>query len=225
MNEIAGLAGVFIRSMATHGALGGLSAAIFEAVDIADAAGYDLIIIETVGVGQDEVDIVTASHTVVVVSAPGLGDDVQAMKAGILEIADIHVVSKADKPDSSDTARAIREMVMLMSPSRSAGTWVPPVLCASAAKLEGVAEIVAAIGAHRAHLLETGSIAVRVRSIVETRVLKSVDSVVKARYRADRAGAISCLFDRVVQRDLAPHDAALNLLRIANEGDDDDEHP
>ncbi len=103
MTELAGDAGVFIRSMASHGATGGMAHATLDAVDILDVAGFDTIIIETVGVGQDEVEIVKASHTTIVVSAPGLGDEVQAIKAGILEIADIHVVSKCDRSDANRT--------------------------------------------------------------------------------------------------------------------------
>ena len=97
MGELGGDPGVFVRSMATRGALGGLARGTLEAVDVLDAAGYDVVIIETVGVGQDEVDVARAAHTTVVVSAPGLGDDIQAIKAGILEIADVHVVSKCDR--------------------------------------------------------------------------------------------------------------------------------
>ena len=100
MGDVCGDPGVFVRSMATRGALGGLARGTLDAVDILDAAGYEIVIIETVGVGQDEVDVARAAHTTVVVSAPGLGDDIQAIKAGILEIADIHVVSKCDRPDA-----------------------------------------------------------------------------------------------------------------------------
>ena len=103
MGDLAGDPGVYVRSMATRGAMGGLASGTLEAVDILDAAGYDVVIIETVGVGQDEVDVARAAHTTVVVSAPGLGDDIQAIKAGILEIADVHVVSKCDKPDANKT--------------------------------------------------------------------------------------------------------------------------
>jgi len=103
MGELGGDPGVFVRSMATRGALGGLARGTLEAVDVLDAAGYDIVLIETVGVGQDEVDIARAAHTTVVVSAPGLGDDIQAIKAGILEIADIHAVSKCDRPDANRT--------------------------------------------------------------------------------------------------------------------------
>jgi len=113
MSELGGDPGVFVRSMATRGALGGLAKGTLEAVDVLDAAGFDLVLIETVGVGQDEVDVARAAHTTVVVSAPGLGDDIQAIKAGILEIADIHVVSKCDKPDSNRTIVDLKTMLAL----------------------------------------------------------------------------------------------------------------
>jgi LAO/AO transport system kinase len=113
MGELAGDPGVFVRSMATRGALGGLAAGALEAVDVLDAAGFDMVVIETVGVGQDEVDVARAAHTTVVVSAPGLGDDIQAIKAGILEIADIHAVSKSDRPDANKTIADLKMMLML----------------------------------------------------------------------------------------------------------------
>jgi LAO/AO transport system kinase len=113
MNELGGDPGVFVRSMATRGALGGLAAGALEAVDVLDAAGFDMVIIETVGVGQDEVEVARAAHTTVVVSAPGLGDDIQANKAGILEIADIHAVSKSDRPDANKTVADLKMMLML----------------------------------------------------------------------------------------------------------------
>jgi LAO/AO transport system kinase len=113
MSELGGDPGVFVRSMATRGALGGLAAGALEAVDVLDAAGFDMVIIETVGVGQDEVEVARAAHTTVVVSAPGLGDDIQAIKAGILEIADIHAVSKSDKPDANKTIADLKMMLML----------------------------------------------------------------------------------------------------------------
>ena len=113
MSELGGDPGVFVRSMATRGALGGLAKGTLEAVDVLDAAGFDLVLIETVGVGQDEVDVARAAHTTVVVSAPGLGDDIQAIKAGILEIADIHVVSKCDKPDANRTIVDLKTMLAL----------------------------------------------------------------------------------------------------------------
>ncbi len=113
MGELGGDPGVYVRSMATRGALGGLARGTLEAVDVLDAAGYDVVMIETVGVGQDEVDVARAAHTTVVVSAPGLGDDIQAIKAGILEIADIHVVSKCDRPDANKTIAELKNMLAM----------------------------------------------------------------------------------------------------------------
>ena len=113
MGELGGDPGVFVRSMATRGALGGLAKGTLEAVDVLDAAGFDVVMIETVGVGQDEVDVARAAHTTVVVSAPGLGDDIQAIKAGILEIADIHVVSKCDRADANKTIADLKMMLAL----------------------------------------------------------------------------------------------------------------
>src|SRR5919198_905376 len=136
MNDLSLDPGVFIRSMATRGALGGLCRAAADAVDLMDAAGRDVVFVETVGVGQDEVDIMRVAHTVVVVSVPGLGDDVQALKAGILEVADIHVVNKADREGADRTIAELRAMLTLMPPP--AGVPVPPVLRASAAREEGV---------------------------------------------------------------------------------------
>ncbi len=124
MGELAGDPGVYVRSMATRGALGGLARGTLEAVDVLDAAGFDIVMIETVGVGQDEVDVARAAHTTVVVSAPGLGDDIQAIKAGILEIADIHVVSKCDRPDANRTIADLKNMLALgLGPdTRKSGT-------------------------------------------------------------------------------------------------------
>jgi GTPase len=124
MGDVAVHPSVFVRSMATRGALGGLAHGTLEAVDILDAAGYDTIFIETVGVGQDEVDVVRAAHTTVVVSAPGLGDDIQAIKAGILEIADVHAVSKGDKPEADKTVAELKSMLGLAiaRPTRSRGS-------------------------------------------------------------------------------------------------------
>ena len=128
MGELGADPGVFIRSMATRGAQGGLAHGTLEAVDILDAAGYEIVLIETVGVGQDEVDVARAAHTTVVVSTPGLGDDIQAIKAGILEIADIHVVAKSDRPDADRTVTDLKAMLAMGQASRTGGDWHVPVL-------------------------------------------------------------------------------------------------
>ena len=126
MSDLALDPGVFIRSMATRGAVGGMAHAALDVVDILDVAGFDIVIIETVGVGQDEVEIAHASHTTIVVSAPGLGDEVQAIKAGILEIADIHVVSKCDRSDSNRTLADLK--MMLKDQQGRVDGWRPPVV-------------------------------------------------------------------------------------------------
>src|SRR5947199_225446 len=139
-----------VRSIATRGALGGLARGTLEAVDVLDAAGFDLVIIETVGVGQDEVEVARAAHTTVVISAPGLGDDIQAIKAGILEIADVHVVSKCDRPDANRTVTDLKNMLAMglgPSPPRG-GSWQVPVLATSAPRDEGISSLADAIDRH-----------------------------------------------------------------------------
>src|SRR5215217_3746892 len=144
--------GVFVRSMSTRGSLGGLSRATIDAVTVLDASGRDVVIIETVGVGQDEVDVVQAAHTVAVVSVPGMGDDIQAIKAGLLEIADLHVVNKADRPDTDRTVAELRTMLGLVP----AGDWELPILPTDARDGTGIAELVDAFDAHREWLADSG---------------------------------------------------------------------
>jgi len=151
--------GVFVRSMATRGHLGGLSKATGEAVLVLDAMGYDVVLIETVGVGQDEVEIVDLAHTTAVVSLPGMGDDIQAMKAGILEIGDVFVVNKADKPGADEVVKQLTVMLE-MRPTPPDG-WKPRVLRTVAVKSEGILELVDAFLAHREHLLGSGKLAER----------------------------------------------------------------
>jgi LAO/AO transport system kinase len=147
--------GVFIRSMATRGHLGGLSKTTRETVLVFDAMGYDVILIETVGVGQDEVEIAQFAHSTAVVSLPGMGDDIQAMKAGLLEIGDIFVVNKADTPGADDVAEQLR--VMLGMSSRSENDWLPPILKTVAVKNRGIIELVDAFWRHRQFLMDSGA--------------------------------------------------------------------
>jgi LAO/AO transport system kinase len=152
--------GVFVRSMATRGRLGGLSRAAFEAVLVLDAMGYDVVAVETVGVGQDEVEVVDLAHTTAVVSIPGMGDDIQAMKAGVLEIGDLFVVNKADRPGADAVVRQLR--MMLEMRSEAEGDWRPEVLETVAVRGEGVAQLVDAFLTHRSSLLESGELTRRV---------------------------------------------------------------
>lgn len=217
MNDLTADSGVFIRSMATRGALGGLARATFDAVDILDAAGFELVLVETVGVGQDEVDIVKAAHTVVVASAPGLGDDVQAIKAGILEIADVHVVTKGDRPDSNRTVQDLKNMMGMGLRLAKMGDWWPPVVRTSAETGEGMAQLLEQIDRHAQMLQKSGAIEQRRRRIAEMRVLKIADDLIRARYAEQREGALGALLERVIARQMDPYAAARELLSVLTE--------
>ena len=156
MQDHATDAGVFIRSMASRGQLGGLSAAVPQALRVLDAAGCDVVLIETVGVGQAEVEIASLADTTLLVVAPGFGDGIQAAKAGILEIADVFVVNKADRDGADQVARDLRYMQSLGGRHSAAGAWRPPIVKTVAARAEGIDDVVAALDKHRAWLEETG---------------------------------------------------------------------
>jgi LAO/AO transport system kinase len=212
MLELAGDPGIFIRSMATRGALGGLARASLDVVDVFDAAGYDTVLIETVGVGQDEVDIVQAAHSVVVVSAPGLGDEIQAIKAGVLEIADIHVVSKCDRPEAGETVVDLKTMLRLGDARHDGSGWKVPVLATSSQKQEGIEELVSAIDAHRTHLEESGEITERKRRIAEMRILKTAEEIVRARIMGRSAATMEVLVGEVALGRIDPYTAAKGLV-------------
>lgn len=156
MNRHATDEGVFIRSLATRGALGGLSRSTSDVALVMDALGMEIVIIETVGVGQDEVDIVKAAHTTCVVMVPGLGDDIQAIKAGILEIGDVFVVNKADRDGADRTARELATMLEFRKAAE--GSWNPQVMKTEAQRGTGIEELVAEILLHREHLFSSGTI-------------------------------------------------------------------
>lgn len=156
MNRHSEDSGVFIRSLATRGALGGLSRSTAAVALVMDAMGLDVVIIETVGVGQDEVDIVKTAHTTCVVMVPGLGDDIQAIKAGILEIGDVFVVNKADRDGADRTVRELSTMLELRD--HTEGSWFPQVLRTEAQRATGIEELVEEMEKHRAYLYSSGSI-------------------------------------------------------------------
>ncbi|MFB3738009.1 MAG: methylmalonyl Co-A mutase-associated GTPase MeaB [Candidatus Velamenicoccus archaeovorus] len=201
---------VFIRSMATRGHLGGMALAAPEAVRILDASGKDLVVVETVGVGQAEVDVAAATDTTLVVVAPGWGDAVQVAKAGILEIADVFVVNKADLGDAETAARDLRQMLR-MGPQ---APWHPPVVTTSATASEGIDALWDAIAEHRSHQETTGTLAARRRE----RLLREVEGLAAERLRtrvrellADRHE----LADRVARRAIDPYGAAAILMERA----------
>jgi len=211
MGEVCADPSVFIRSMATRGALGGLARGTLDAVDILDAAGYDMVVIETVGVGQDEVDVVRAAHTTVVVSAPGLGDDIQAIKAGLLEIADVHAVSKGDRPEADKTVSDLKSMLGLGLPAAGLRRSVP-VVKTCAPKEEGIAELLAAIDAHRQYLISSGEYEQRCQAIRERRMLKAAEHVLHDEFERHREGRMAGLLAQLATARISPQTAARQLL-------------
>ena len=176
MTELAGRDEVFIRSMASRGATGGLSRAVLDGIVLLDAAGFDVVILETVGVGQAEVDVISVAHTVLVVSVPGLGDDIQAIKAGLLEIADIHVVNKADRPGADMTVKQLRESLRLAH--GMAGKWDAPILKTTAASGDGVPELLDKTAEHRGWLADNGGLREVERRNAATRIRWAAEALV-----------------------------------------------
>jgi LAO/AO transport system kinase len=231
MSDLAGDKGIFIRSMASRGALGGLAHKTAAFTTILDGAGFDLILIETVGAGQAEVDVAQLAHTVVVVEAPGLGDDIQAIKAGILEIADILVVNKADRPGSENTARALQTMLNMAADSKgnpvSTGKhlretpknssineavnspgWEIPVLSITATEGKGVECLAKKINNHKTYLLESGlwqaKEAYRLQENLEALIREKL--VNQWSRNLDKEN-FSEILTKVIQRKCTPHEA------------------
>jgi len=237
MRDLAGDPGIFIRSMATRGSLGGLARATADVISVLDAAGFDRILVETVGVGQAEVDIASAAHTTIVVEAPGLGDEVQAIKAGVLEIADLFVVNKADREGADHTVMALQMMQGLAptpaghhgistSAARSAGhghhpepghqsdgSWLPPITKTIAVHGEGVVELRDWIEAHATYLAETGQ---RYRREIAhaTTILSNIlrQGLMSALLASLPDGRMEELAAAIARRSLDPYTAAEQLL-------------
>jgi GTPase len=211
MSEHATDPGVFIRSMATRGHLGGLSWATPQALRVLDAAGCDVVLVETVGVGQSEVEVVALADTTVVLLAPGTGDGVQAAKAGILEVADVFAVNKADRDAAGRTVRELRQVIAMGE--RPAGSWTPPVVATVATAGTGMPELAAALDAHRGHLDAGGGRErrrlARARAEIEAIALDAV-RVRMADLRG--AGGLPELAERTVAGELDPYRAADELI-------------
>lgn len=204
--------GVFIRSMATRGGSGGVAAVTSEAIDVLDAAGFDVILVETVGVGQAEFRICDVVHTTIVVSAPGLGDVVQAIKAGLLEMADIHVVNKSDRPDASRTLGDLKA-VMHMVTRRRQPDWTPPVLATSADSGAGVAELVATMQHHRESLELSGEGKRRLQAGTALRMIGAIQEAVLQRISCETQGEnFAAALARVAARQTSPRVAAAALI-------------
>jgi LAO/AO transport system kinase len=233
MHDLSGDPGVFIRSMATRGSLGGLARTTGDAIRALDAAGFDVVLVETVGAGQSEVDIAREAHTTLVVEAPGLGDDVQAIKAGILEIADIIVVNKADRPDAPQTVRALQAMLelganrphnqwhhgrLLAAPAPPAkesteDNWQTPIVETVAMDSTGIPDLVRLIDAHRDFLEQSGWRQQWERYRLERELTNRLqDALLTAFLSQVDASTLHTLLDQVVNRQLAPHIAVQRLL-------------
>lgn len=202
--------GIFIRSMASRGALGGVARTTADAVDVLDAAGYGAILVETVGVGQDEFEIADLVETTIVVSAPGLGDDVQAIKAGILEMADVHVVNKADKPDAQKTVRDIQATLSIAGSLRRTNV---PVLATSAESGEGVERVVHALTEHLRELEESGQRARRYAERCKRRILRAAEEIVVRHMRERLSRQSERILEQACTRAENPRAAAHRLLR------------
>jgi LAO/AO transport system kinase len=222
MTELALDPGVFIRSMATRGAMGGMARAVLDAVDILDVAGFTTILIETVGVGQDEVEIAKASDTTLVVSAPGLGDEVQAIKAGILEIADIHIVSKSDRSDANRTLVDLKQMLALGVHASAKTEWAIPVLGCSGLSGEGFDEVVQAVRRHREASLAS-DLGLRRRSrIAQFRLQKTAENLLAQRFARASASLAPALAARLLDRRADPYSLAVELVTTALREDADE---
>jgi LAO/AO transport system kinase len=230
MRDLAGDPGVFIRSMASRGSLGGLASTTASLVQAFDAAGYDSILIETVGAGQAEVDIASLAHTTVVVEAPGLGDEIQAIKAGILEIADILVVNKADRPGVEITESALRSTLNLAHPDRrkpghhhkgngdaevEAGEdiWVPPIQRTVATEGSGIRELAGWIARHREYLDDTGEWQRRERERMRSELETLLQDALVAQWQ-ERVSRVDYqrVLGRLVSRSISPRQAVDELL-------------
>jgi len=207
MQEHAADEAVFIRSMASRGHLGGLAASTPQAIRVLDAAGFELIVIETVGVGQAEVAIASLADSVVVLLAPGMGDAIQAAKAGILEVADLFVVNKADKPDAQQVVRDLRNMIALAS--RAEDDWKPPIVSTVAVRNEGIQELVSRLNQHWSWLNDTGELKHRRLARAREELTALAFGALRGRLAASRLDELA---GQVADGTLDPFQAADELL-------------
>jgi LAO/AO transport system kinase len=211
MTDVELDSGVFIRSMASRGSLGGLSKKTREAADVLDASGMDVILLETVGVGQSELDIAGAADTTVVVLVPESGDGIQAMKAGLMEIADFFVLNKADRPGADQAVMSIK-MILGFRP-HDAISWMPDVLKTVASEGKGIQEIGDLIAKHRSHLQQTGSLMVRRRKRMKDRIEEIVQDQLKIEFwSAERSQQLLREIDAVMNFQRTPYQVAKELL-------------
>jgi LAO/AO transport system kinase len=230
MRDLSGDEGVFIRSMASRGSLGGMAQKTASLVQVFDAAGYEVILIETVGAGQSEVDVARLAHTTVVVEAPGLGDEIQAIKAGILEIADVLVINKADRPGVENTERALRSTLELAHPTKrvfrhhgqtmsisspeiDSTLWIPPINKTVATEGKGIAEVAESIAKHASHLRQTGDWGARDRARLGSEMETLLREALMDRFFENiQPEKYEETLEQVANRNISPYDAVKSLL-------------
>jgi LAO/AO transport system kinase len=224
MRDLSGDPGIFIRSMASRGALGGLAKATSSVVEALDAAGFDIVLIETVGAGQAEVEIARTAHTTLVISAPGMGDDIQAIKAGILEIADILVVNKSDIAGADNTLRVLHSAIMMGYPEErvdqmveSEGNdlplWRPPIISTIATTGEGIPELAEAIEEHRQFLIHSGEKTRREREYMQVRMEQLLGDQLAERFlKENPEDHFKAALEKVLAREIEPRHAIQVLI-------------
>src|SRR5688572_2161711 len=230
MRDLSGDSGIFIRSMASRGSLGGIAQTTAALAQVFDAAGFEIIIIETVGAGQSEVDIARLAHTTLVVEAPGLGDEIQAIKAGILEIADVLVINKADRPGVEITERALRSTLELAHPTKrvyrhhgqnmsvttpatDSNLWIPPIHKTVATEGKGIPELAESIAKHESHLHQSGDWAARDRARLTSELEAVLGEALKARFHETMPQKkYDEIIEKVLSRNLSPWEAVKSLL-------------
>jgi LAO/AO transport system kinase len=212
MNEIGIDEGVFIRSMATRGSLGGLSKKAIDAADVLDAAGFDLIILETVGVGQSELDIAQAADTTIVVLVPESGDSVQAMKAGLMEIADFFVLNKSDRPGSEQAIASLQTILMMKDHNEK--TWMPNIIKTIASENKGIIEIADEIKRHK-DFMEANKLFVQKRELqIKLRIKEIVESKIKKQIWSESGeNFLNLSLEKVVLGDLSPYHIADEIIK------------
>jgi LAO/AO transport system kinase len=204
--------GVFIRSMASRGSLGGLSRRTKEAADILDAAGFDRVLMETVGVGQSELDIASAADTTIVVLVPESGDGIQAMKAGLMEIADFFVMNKADRPGADQAVMSIK-MILGFKPQHREQGWQSEVVKTVASEGEGVEAVAALIESHRSFLASSGELARKRKARLRNRIRELIDAQLQVDFwNAERSEELERAIETVLNHELTPYDVASRLL-------------
>ena len=211
MNEIGNDEGVFIRSMATRGSLGGLSKKAIDAADVLDAAGYDFVILETVGVGQSELDIVQAADTTIVVLVPESGDSVQAMKAGLMEIADFFVLNKSDRPGSDQAIASLQTILMMKDHDEK--SWMPGIIKTIASENKGTNEVLQEIERHKLFMKENNLFILKREKQTKNRIKEIVENRIKEELWSESGEKLlNSSLEKVVLGDLSPYHIADDII-------------